>query len=147
MFKTIVVGTDGSTNAEEAVRTAAAIARDQDAKLHVVSAMRPLTPGQLAELERALPEEFSSQLNADYFGEDRLNRAVRACKALSVTPVTHMISSDPADAILDIAEANGADLVVVGSRGEGTAKRLLHGSVSTKVLHHAPCSTLVVRDN
>lgn len=147
MFKTIVAATDGSTNAEKAVSAAAAIAAEQDAKLHVVTAMRSLTPAQLSDLKKSLPSEFWPQLHADYFGEDRIQKAVRICKSAQVEPVTHMVSADPADAILDLAEAAGADLVVVGSRGEGPAKRLLHGSVSTKVIHHAQCSVLVVKED
>lgn len=147
MFKTIVAGTDGSTNAEKAVAAGAAIAAEQGAKMHVVTAMRPLTPAQLYELKQSLPSEFWPQLHADYFGEDRIRNAVAVCKLAGIEPVTHMISSDPADAILDVADAIDADLIVVGSRGEGPAKRVLHGSVSTKVIHHAKCSVLVVKED
>ena len=52
---------------------------------------------------------------------------------------------EPAEAIVDTARENGADLVIVGTRGENAAKRALMGSVSTSVLHHAPCDVLVVR--
>ena len=147
MFKTIVVGTDGSSNAEKAVRAAAAIARDEGSKLHVVTGARPMTPEQLYELKRSLPDEFWPQLHADYFSEERLTAAEGICNAFGVQAITHTHSSSGADAVLDVAESHDADLIVVGSRGEGTAKRLLHGSVSTKVLHHAPCSVLVVRED
>ena len=49
---------------------------------------------------------------------------------------------DPADAILDVAEEQGADLIVVGNKGMTGAKRFLLGSVPNKVSHHAPCSVL-----
>ncbi len=147
MFKTIVAATDGSTNAEKAVTAAARIAAEQGAKLHIVTAIRPLTPGQLYELKKALPSEFWPQLHADYFGEERITKAISICKLADVDPVTHMMGADPADGILDVADATGADLIVVGSRGEGPAKRLLHGSVSTKVIHHAHCSVLVVKED
>jgi nucleotide-binding universal stress UspA family protein len=52
---------------------------------------------------------------------------------------------DPADAICEAAKEAGADLVVVGTRGRNVAARMLQGSVSTKVVHHAPCDVLVVR--
>jgi nucleotide-binding universal stress UspA family protein len=52
---------------------------------------------------------------------------------------------DPATAVLDVAETEGADLIVMGTRGLGTAERWLIGSVSDKVLHHAHCSVLVAR--
>ena len=147
MFKVVVVGTDGSPNAEKAVRAAAAIAREQDAKLHVVTGSRPMTPEQLYELKRSLPDEFWPQLHADYFSEERLAAAEGICNSVGVEAITHSHSASGAEAVLDVAESHDADLIVVGSRGEGTAKRLIHGSVSTKVLHHAPCSVLVVRED
>jgi nucleotide-binding universal stress UspA family protein len=52
---------------------------------------------------------------------------------------------DPADAILDVAEEEGADLIVVGNKGMTGAKRFLLGSVPNKVSHHAPCSVLIIR--
>jgi nucleotide-binding universal stress UspA family protein len=52
---------------------------------------------------------------------------------------------DAADAILDVAEEQGAELIVVGNKGMTGAKRFLLGSVPNKVSHHAPCSVLIVR--
>jgi nucleotide-binding universal stress UspA family protein len=52
---------------------------------------------------------------------------------------------DPATAICEVAREVGADVVVVGSRGHGFLRRALLGSVSSHVLHHAPCPVLVVR--
>ena len=52
---------------------------------------------------------------------------------------------DPADAILDVAEEEGADLIVVGNKGMTGAKRFLLGSVPNKVSHHAPCSVIIIR--
>ena len=46
--------------------------------------------------------------------------------------------------IVQEAEESGADLIVVGTRGLNAAKRLVLGSVSTNVVHHAPCDVLVV---
>ena len=54
-------------------------------------------------------------------------------------------SGDPATAILDVAERERPDVVVLGTRGLSAAERWLVGSVSTKVLHHARCSVLVAR--
>jgi nucleotide-binding universal stress UspA family protein len=55
-----------------------------------------------------------------------------------------MREGDPADAIIDAAEEEGADLIVVGNRGMQGAKRFLLGSVPNRVAHHAPCSVLIV---
>jgi nucleotide-binding universal stress UspA family protein len=59
--------------------------------------------------------------------------------------VTEIASGDPALGLLQVAEEEGADLIVVGSHGQGAVKRFLLGSVSEKVLRHAHCSVLVVR--
>jgi len=58
---------------------------------------------------------------------------------------TRAREGDPADAILDVAEERGADLIVVGNRGMAGAKRFLLGSVPNKVSHHAPCSVMIIR--
>ncbi len=52
---------------------------------------------------------------------------------------------DAADAIIDVAEEQRSDLIVVGNRGMTGAKRFLLGSVPNRVSHHAPCSVLIVR--
>jgi nucleotide-binding universal stress UspA family protein len=52
---------------------------------------------------------------------------------------------DPADAILDVAEEQNADLIIVGNKGMTGAKRFLLGSVPNKVSHHAPCSVMIIR--
>ena len=58
---------------------------------------------------------------------------------------THARQGDPADALLDVAEELGADVIVVGNKGMTGAKRFLLGSVPNKVSHHAPCSVLIIR--
>ena len=58
---------------------------------------------------------------------------------------TYARQGDAADAILDVAEEQGCDLIVVGHRGMTGAKRFLLGSVPNKISHHAPCSVLIVR--
>ena len=58
----------------------------------------------------------------------------------------HVVPDDPATAILDVADREGAELVVVGSRGLGGMKRFLRGSVSARVAAHAPMSVLIVHE-
>jgi nucleotide-binding universal stress UspA family protein len=65
--------------------------------------------------------------------------------ARGVEAECHARKGDPADALLQVAEENGADLIVVGNRGMTGAKRFLLGSVPNKVSHHASCSVLIVR--
>ena len=54
---------------------------------------------------------------------------------------------DPANTIIEVAEENGADMIVVGARGNAGQKRFHLGSVATKLSHHAPTSVLIVRDD
>ena len=79
----------------------------------------------------------------------RRGDAPRGGRARSRRPAcrceTYAREGDPADAILDVAEERGADLIVVGNKGMTGAKRFLLGSVPNKVSHHAPCSVLIIR--
>lgn len=146
MFSTIVVGTDGSSDAERAIDAAADLAAGRaGVEVHVVSANRSLTPGELDSVARSLPDEYREVLHGRLEADSRLVAARRLLEKAGVTATYHDVDGDPTDALLDTVAATGADLLIVGSRGEGPAKRLLHGSVSTKVLHHAPCAVLVIR--
>lgn len=145
MFSTIVVGTDGSPDAEHALRAAANLARlDPAAKVHVVSAFRPIPPAQLRSMSDDLPDEFRELVHGSMHVESTLDAARFIMKSAGVEAEYHEVSDHPTDAILDAAESLAADLIVVGSRGDGAAKRFLHGSVSTNVLHHSPCAVLVI---
>jgi nucleotide-binding universal stress UspA family protein len=123
MFGSIVVGTDGSDTASEAVRQAVELAKAVGAELLVVSAF-------VGASEDAAP------LLAD---------AAATAQAAGVSVQTLPRPGDPADAILDVAEERDADLIVVGNKGTSGAKRFLLGSVPNRVSHHAPCSVLIIR--
>ena len=147
MFKTIVVGTDGSHTAAEAVTRAARLAAASDGKLHVVTAYprasaaswgyamaapAPVT-ADFAELEAQAREQATTVL-----------QQVKQRVADEVSDVElHARAGDAADVILDIAEEQGADLIVVGNRGMTGARRFLLGSVPNKVAHHAMCDVLI----
>jgi nucleotide-binding universal stress UspA family protein len=75
----------------------------------------------------------------------RIAEAESAISARGVAVTFAVQSGDPATAILEIAEKEHIDLIVMGTRGLGTAERWLMGSVSDKVLHHAHCNVLVAR--
>lgn len=146
MFSTIVVGTDGSKNAEKALQVSAELAKRLPASsVHVVAAYKPLSAAELSSIAAELPEEMRPLLNAHAGAESILADARSVFRIAGVDAAFHEIDDDPTDAILEAADRFDADLIVVGSRGEGAAKRVLHGSVSTKVLHNAPCAVLVVR--
>ncbi len=55
------------------------------------------------------------------------------------------IIADPASGIVELAEEEGYDLIVIGNKGRSAVNRFLLGSVSSKVVHHASCNVLLVR--
>jgi len=145
MFASIVVGTDGSETAHEAVRQAVALARQLGARLDIVSAYEPVPAGRLREEAQQVPDDLQWIVNPREDVAATLRAAAEVSKAAGVLTETYARQGDPADAILDVAEERGADLIVVGNKGMTGAKRFLLGSVPNKVSHHAPCSVLIIR--
>lgn len=144
MYKDIVVGTDGSATAKQAVNQAAELAKVGGATLHLVSAYR--LPGQVAAFGPGLEAVMTSpasdnEIRAEV--DDMLAELATEVRDQGVSVETYAVPGNAAQAILDVAENQGADLVVVGSRGMGGARRFL-GSVPNNVSHHAPCSVLIV---
>jgi nucleotide-binding universal stress UspA family protein len=145
LFRSIVVGTDGSDTAKQAVREAIELARDVGASLDIVSAYEPVSNARLREERREVPEDMQWMVNPREDVSGTLERAAEEVRAAGLEVQTFAREGDPADAILDVAEERGSDLIVVGNKGMTGAKRFLLGSVPNKVSHHAPCSVLIVR--
>jgi nucleotide-binding universal stress UspA family protein len=145
MFRTIVVGTDGSETAGKAVAQAAELASSVDATLLIVSAFEPVSGTRLREEAEQAPDDVRWMVNPREDVDATLATAVELADEQGVSSRTFARQGDPADAILDVAEEQGADLIVVGNKGMTGAKRFLLGSVPNKVSHHAPCSVLIVR--
>ena len=145
MFKRIVVGTDGSDTATEAVRQAIDLAKLSGAKLEIVAAFEPVPQGRLREEQGEVPGDVSYAVGPREDVNVTLEGAVGMAKREGIEAGPYPREGDPADAILDVAEETGADLVVVGNKGMTGAKRFLLGSVPNKVSHHAPCGVYIVR--
>ena len=145
MFARIVVGTDGSDTAREAVREATQLAKQTGATLDVVSAYEPVPQSRLREELIEAPSDIEHMVNPHEDVDAMLKQAAEEIKKAGVTARTFARQGEPADAILDVAEEENADLIVVGNKGMTGAKRFLLGSVPNKVSHHAPCSVLIVR--
>jgi nucleotide-binding universal stress UspA family protein len=145
MFRSIVVGTDGSQTASEAVRQAVELAKQIGARIQLVSAYEPVPSARLREEKTQVPEDLLWMVNPREDVDGTLQDAADLVKSAGVEVETYARQGDPADAILDVAEETEADLIVVGNKGMTGAKRFLLGSVPNKVSHHAPCSVLIVR--
>lgn len=134
-MRNIVVGYDGSDTAKRALERVAELAGG--AAITVVSAVHVHAPAGRS----------AGSVDRDEVSERR--QALAEAEALlgekGITPELVEGHGDPADVIVDQARESGADLIVVGTRGLSLPERVLLGSVSTKVLHEAPCDVLVVR--
>jgi nucleotide-binding universal stress UspA family protein len=145
MFSRIVVGTDGSETAAEAVRQAIELAKLSDANLEIVSAFEPVPQERLKQESSEVPGDVAYGVGPREDVNAILESAAGPARSEDVEATTHAREGDPADAILDVAEEMHADLIVVGNKGMTGAKRFLLGSVPNKVSHHAPCSVIIVR--
>lgn len=136
MFQRILVGTDGSGTAGAAVAHAAELAKIGGSELIVVSAYKqpedvPPPFGQpeghhTAEISKAILQDVEKR----YGGDVKVRTVMREGNAV--------------DALIDVASDENADVIVVGNRGMGGAKRFVLGSVPNAVSHHAPCHVLIV---
>jgi nucleotide-binding universal stress UspA family protein len=137
----ILLATDGSKDAELAAKAAVDLSKRTGAELHVVHAWRPLPHYAYPSL---VPEGYQPpyEEGARKILEAQVGRIEEA--GISVAEA-HLVAGRPADAILDLGDQLGAGLIVVGSRGLGPVKRLLVGSVSESIVHHARYPVLVVR--
>jgi nucleotide-binding universal stress UspA family protein len=138
----IVLATDGSPTAEEATAVAIDLARDTGAKLCVAAAWEaPLTVYPYAPVS-AVPElERAERARATDAARTAIARATEA----GIVAESFVREGDPVDIVSETARNTSASLIVVGSHGWGRLRRLVFGSVSTALLHEAPCPVLVAR--
>lgn len=144
MVKKIVVGTDGSDTANHAVASAIELAGLSGAELEVVSAYAPVPESRLKAEAGASPDDVAHTVGPREDVELILGNAVAAAKKAKVKATSHPVEGDPAEALLDVAEKHGADLIVVGNRGMTGATRFFLGSVPNRISHHAPCDVWIV---
>jgi nucleotide-binding universal stress UspA family protein len=139
MFTKVIWATDGSEHADRALPAAVEVAKGDGAEVHVVHVVEKLVSGRASGL--------------DAFGnEDEIKAKVRdQATALArdngVKTVVHVLAARTlkiADAIAEIADQVGADLIVVGTRGHGAVGSLMLGSVTQGLLHISPCPVLAV---
>ncbi len=174
MLKTILVSTDGSDHAGKAVAFASDLAAKYGAELIILHVLlRGHLPEELRRLVEVeglvepppppppptpeIPEamvitpggvgaETASLRTLEAVGRQIVNAAERAARECGVASVRTLIEDgDAAERILDVARREDVDAIVLGSRGLGTLKGLLLGSVSHKVAQHAHCICITVK--
>ena len=135
----VLLATDLSSVSEPATREALAIAERAGAALLIVSVIEE---GELA------PEPGGQARRMDQVRLDRetaAQRVVDTARARGIRATFLIWEGRPAQALMEAAAAEGADLIVMGSHGRGRVGRLIFGSVSQVVAREAPCPVLVVR--
>ena len=141
-MKTILLATDGSPSAAKATSTAIELAQTTGWDLHVVTAWTiPVSTYGFAPMTY-VPDVTDAERER---AREVLDEAVEAARVAGLEPTFELRQGPPADKICEAAEDTSAALVVLGAHGWGAVKRLIFGSVSSAVLHHAPCPVLVVR--
>ena len=141
----ILFATDGSPSADEAQRHAFDLAKLSGAPLLVVSVSHATLPA-VGYSAYGYSEVVSELMHAEHKRLDALLSAVTEAAANEGIDCT-AVKADGVivEEICRIAAEHHAQLVVVGSHGWGAARRFLSGSVSTDLVHSAPCPVLVVR--
>ncbi|MCM3903907.1 MAG: universal stress protein [Pyrinomonadaceae bacterium] len=144
----ILLAVDGSADSAAAVEEVAQRPWPPQSEVKVITAaetplmvgMEPWVPSQeyFDQVERAVREAAQAVIDAAL---EKLKTIED--KTLKISSET--IQGSPREAIVEEAEHWGADLIVMGSRGLGAWNRLLLGSVSSAVVHHAKCSVEIVR--
>ncbi len=145
MFARIVVGTDGSETAAEAVRQARDLAKLAGATLSVVSAYAPIPERRVKDQQREAPADVQYEIGPREDVNLILDSVAAEARKEGLEVQTHPVEGDPGEAILKVAEETNADLIVVGNKGMTGARRFLLGSVPNNISHHAPCSVMIVR--
>ena len=137
-FRRIMVGFDGSSQAEKAVEVALKLARAMDSHLLLFAVARPPEPATSVELDAMLDDA------REHF-EDQFKQIRERARELEVELETDIVVGHPVEQIVHRAEADRVNLIVLGRRGVSRFERIIIGSTSEKVLRYAHCPVLVVR--
>jgi nucleotide-binding universal stress UspA family protein len=133
----ILLATDGSADAALAAWAAIDLSNSTASELHVVHAWQSVPSARFESLIRAQLKQEAEELLAE---QEKLIE-VGGAKVAG----TYLRRGPAVDEILNLARELDAGLIVMGSRGMGPVKRLVLGSVSEGVVHHASCPVLLVR--
>ena len=143
MVKNILVGVDGSKPSIDACHFAMGLAEQTQAKLtflFIIETPQVIPVGPLSGYVTTSAARSEEDVKK---AEAIVEQLAKERTGLHVS--TRVDLGQPAEVICEVAKSMGADLVVVGARGHNAAQRFLLGSISDRVVHHAPCPVLVVR--
>lgn len=137
-FRKILVGYDGSSQADKAVSTAFALATATDAKVLILAVARPPEPATVVEVEAMLDDA------REHF-EEHFRSILKRAEEMEVDAHTAIVVGHPVEQLVHRAETERSDLIILGRRGMSRWEKMIVGSTSEKVLRYAHCPVMVVR--
>jgi nucleotide-binding universal stress UspA family protein len=141
-IRSILAATDFSENAEQALGVAIDLAKQFGTELHVIHCL-DLPVAIVNPYAVSMPDNLLSEARNE--AAKQLRAAVARAEKAGVTARSHLAEVPAPQAISQLAEEIGVDLVVMGTRGHTGLKHVLLGSVAERTLRHAPCSVLTVK--
>jgi nucleotide-binding universal stress UspA family protein len=147
-YKRVVVAVDGSKFGDKALSDAIELCRLSGAKLMIVNVVQEFPSMYMSVAEGMVPQPAIDDYYkaARRFSDHLLKRSLKKAQESGVVAETSSLDApSPGEAIVEYAEKQGVDLVVVGTRGLTGLKRVLLGSVSRAVVEHAHCNVMVSR--
>lgn len=145
----IVLSIDGTKHSEEAIKAVLKFNLCETDELKIITVVDLAVPMAIdlyaGYLHSSTEIENIAKENANLILENSKKQIIDFIVNKNLLITTEVLIGSPESRIVETAEDFGADLIVVGSHGYNTWERLLLGSVSDSVVHHAPCSVLVVR--
>jgi nucleotide-binding universal stress UspA family protein len=144
-MKKILAAIDGSEVSEKVLQKSKAIAEKYQSEVLVMTIVKRMMPNYHYRMGADFGHTHLVDKDDEEIGKRMMEHAKEVFKDYPGKFDTLLAHGEPADGILEIADREQPDLLIMGSRGLGGFKRVMLGSVSTKVLHHANCDVMVVK--
>lgn len=140
----ILVASSGGHESDEPVTAATQFPWPRGSEIHVISVAEVVQPVMVGMVPDAV-DAGAVQIETNEEAQRTATGATQRFRDLGFQALAVVAQGDPETAIIDHAKTWDANVIVVGSRDQSLIERLLVGSVSDRVVHHAPCSVLVVK--
>jgi nucleotide-binding universal stress UspA family protein len=142
MVRTVAVGTDGSGTADRAVEFAIDMAARYEARIVFISAYVPVRESRLQRERADAPDDLQWTINPAEDVDATLRECEERADEKGLRWASEAREGDPAKILVQLAESNEADILVIGNKG---MQRKVLGSVPNSVSHNAPCSVMIVK--
>jgi nucleotide-binding universal stress UspA family protein len=142
-MQTLLVPTDFSPHSDKAVELAKQLATLTGGTIHLLHCYQ-INVGGISPYGVTVPEEFNREVRDA--AAKKIEELEQAVAAAGIAVEAHISPRFPSEAVSELAEELGADLIVMGTRGATGLKHILLGSVAERTLRIAPCPVLTVKD-